>query len=215
MNKSVNNYFLNGCGRCPLGGTPECKVHSWNSELLLLRSFVRESELTEECKWGVPCYTYKNKNVLTISAFKEYCAISFFKGSLLKDDLEILVKPGKNSQSARLLKFKNIEEIKEIKQVIKEYISQAIKVEKVGSKVEFKKNPEPFPDELEQKFREDSLFKSSFEGLTPGRQRGYILYFSAPKQSKTRISRIEKSVGKILNGKGIHDDYRMRKKTNK
>ncbi len=213
MNKTVENYLLEGCGRCPLGGTPDCKVHKWIQELKLLRKIVLECGLTEECKWGIPCYTFQNSNVLLVSAFKDYCAISFFKGSLLNDTEEILEKPGKNSQATRLIKFKNIEKVKEIEAEIKTFIYEAIEVEKAGLKVNFKKNPEPIPEELKKKFAGDQMLKSAFEALTPGRQRGYIIHFSAPKQSKTRESRIEKSVGKILNGEGLHDKYTRKNKT--
>ena len=211
MNKSVDNYFIEGCGRCPLGGTSDCKVHRCLPELELLRCIVLECGLVEECKWGVPCYTFNNKNVLIVSAFNDYCSISFFKGSLLSDPQGILTKPGKNSQAARLFKVTNIEQIKKNKNDIKTYIHEAIEVEKAGIKVHFKKNPEPIPEELEAKFEEDSIFKNAFEALTPGRQRGYIIFFSAPKLSKTRVSRIEKSIGKILNGIGLHDKYSRRK----
>ncbi len=207
MNKSVDNYFLEGCGRCPLGGTSDCKVHKWASELELLRMIVLDCGLTEECKWGVPCYTFQNKNVLLLSAFKDYCSISFFKGSLLSDSRRLLTKPGKNSQAARLIKFTNSRGIKEIENDIKTYIYEAVEVEKAGLKVHFKKQPEPIPEELEKKFEEDPMLKTAFESLTPGRQRGYIIYFSAPKQSKTKESRIEKCIGKILNGEGLHDKY--------
>ena len=207
MNNQVDNYLLEGCGRCPLGGTPDCKVHKWTAELELLRTIVLDCGLTEELKWGVPCYTFQGGNVLMVSAFKEYCSISFFKGSLLSNTKGILEKPGPNSQAARLIKFTNTARIQEIEEDIRTSIYEAIEVEKAGLKVLFKKNPEPIPEELEQKFAEDPVLKSAFEALTPGRQRGYILFFSAPKQSKTRVSRIEKSVEKILNGEGLHDKY--------
>ena len=212
MNTTVENYLINGCERCPLGGSPDCKVHNWIDELIWLRRIVLECGLTEECKWGVPCYTYQNKNVLLVSALKEYCSLSFFKGSLLSDPEKILEKPGKHSQAMRLLKFYDVEKILEMKQVIKDYIIESVEIEKAGREVKFKKNPEPIPQELESKFEEDPLLKSAFEALTPGRQRGYILFFSAPKQSKTRSSRIEKSIEKILNGEGMHDKYKSRKR---
>ena len=212
MVSTVDNYLLEGCGRCPLGGTPECKVHQWTNELTLLRRFVLECELVEEIKWGVPCYTSQNKNVLIISAFKSYCALSFFKGVLLKDEKELLVKPGKNSQAARLFKFTDIQQIQEVENDIKQYIYEAVEVEKAGLKVEFKKKTEPIPEELELKFNEDPTFQNAFETLTPGRQRGYIIYFSAPEQSKTRTSRIEKCIGKILNGEGLNDKYSRKPK---
>ena len=208
MNQTVDNYLMNGCGRCPLGGTPNCKVHRWLPELELLRAIVLKSGLTEESKWGVPCYSFKKKNVLIISAFKDFCSINFFKGVLLSDTKNILVKAGKNTQAARLMKFNNVSEIKRVEVDIQNYISEAIVVEKAGIKVELKSNPEPIPEELEKILKDDAVLKTAFEALTPGRQRGYILYFSAPKQSKTRVSRIEKSMGKILKGEGLHDKYK-------
>jgi uncharacterized protein YdeI (YjbR/CyaY-like superfamily) len=210
MNPKIDNYLVNGCGRCPLGGTPQCKVHSWQEELLKLRKIVLDCGLKEELKWGVPCYTFDEKNVLMVSAFNEYCSISFFKGALLSDTKPLLEKPGENTQAARLIKFTTLEEIEECKIVLQTLVHEAIEIEKAGLKVEFKKNPEPIPKELEEILNDDPNFKMSFYNLTPGRQRGYILYFSVPKQSKTRISRIEKCIPLILNGKGIHDDYRRK-----
>ncbi|MDG1841195.1 MAG: YdeI/OmpD-associated family protein [Crocinitomicaceae bacterium] len=212
MNKSVDDYFLEGCGRCPLGGTPECKVHTWNSELELLRKIVLDCGLTEEFKWGAPCYTFQNKNILMVSALKEYCCIGFFKGSLLGDDKSLLVKQGVNSQAVRLFKFKTFEEIVEIEADIKAYIFEAVEVEKAGLEVVFNKNPEPIPLELESKFEEDPVLKAAFEALTPGRQRGYIIHFSQPKQEKTRVSRIEKCTPMILSGIGLNDKYKSMKK---
>ena len=210
-NPEVNLYLQEGCGRCPLGGTPDCKVHSWTQELQRLRAIVLECGLIEEVKWGVPCYTFQQKNVLILSAFKAYCSISFFKGSLLSDPKGILVKPGPHSQAARLLKFTHLTEIEDLAADIPSYIFEAIEVERAGLKVAFTQHPEPIPEELEQAFAEDPVLKSAFEALTPGRQRGYILYFSAPKQSKTRISRIEKNTEKILSGVGLHDHYGRKK----
>lgn len=212
MNPKVDKYLIDGCMRCPLGGTPECKVHTWPKELDLLRRIVHECGLTEELKWGAPCYTFQDKNVLMVSALRDYCCISFFKGSLLKDSKGLLEKPGPNSQAARLFKFASVEEIRQIEEDIKNYIFEAIEVEKAGLKVEFKKNPESITEELEQKFEEDPFFKAAFESLTPGRQRGYILFFSQPKKSETRTSRIEKCVSKILNGEGLNDKYQSKKK---
>ncbi|WP_422084035.1 YdeI/OmpD-associated family protein [Ulvibacterium sp.] len=207
MTKTVDNYLMEGCGRCPLGGTLDCKVHKWIPELELLRLLVLDCGLREESKWGVPCYTFQNKNVLLVSAFKEYCAISYFKGALLSDTHGVLEKPGANSQAARLIKFTDSRKIKEMEAELKTYIHEAVEIERLGLKVNFKKNPEPIPEELERKFEEDPILKTAFEALTPGRQRGYILYFSAPKQSRTRESRIERSIGKILNGEGLNDKY--------
>ncbi|WP_422082113.1 YdeI/OmpD-associated family protein [Ulvibacterium sp.] len=212
MNPKVDNYLEQGCMRCKLGGTHDCKVHAWTAELEKLREIVLDCGLTEELKWGVPCYTFNDGNVLMVSALKNYSAISFFKGVLLKDPDNILEKPGPNSQSARLIKFTNVNEIPELEPTLNRYIYEAIEVEKAGLKVNFKKNPEPIPEELERKFEEDPVLKSAFESLTPGRQRGYIIYFSQPKQSETRESRIEKCAGKILNGEGLHDKYSGRRK---
>ena len=205
MNTSVDEYFLEGCRRCPLGGTPDCKVHNWTEELKLLRSLILDCGLEEESKWGVPTYTYHANNVLILAAFKAYCSISFFKGALLSDEAKILEKPGKNTQAARLIKFTDIKEVTQLKSTIKSYIFEAIEIEKAGLEVKFEKNPEPIPEELQVKLDENPKLKSAFEALTPGRQRGYILFFSAPKQSKTRDSRIEKSIPKILKGKGMND----------
>lgn len=212
MNKSVDDYFLEGCGRCPLGGTPDCKVHTWTSELELLRRIVLDCGLTEESKWGAPCYTFQNKNILMVSALKEYCCIGFFKGSLLSDNKNILMKQGANSQAVRLFKFENINEIVKVESDIKAYIFESIEIEKLGLKVKFKKNPEPIPEELEIKFTEDPVLKNAFEALTPGRQRGYIIHFSQPKQEKTRMSRIEKCTPMILSGIGLNDKYKSMKK---
>jgi len=211
MNSNVNQYFLEGCGRCPLGATPACKVHSWTVELETLREILLDSELTEELKWGVPCYTFQKKNILLLSAFKKYCAIGFFKGVLLNRCKDILEKPGANSQASRLIKFTNLEQITKLETEIKICIKEAIEVEKSGLKVNFKKNPEPMPEELLTRLEDDAIFKTAFEALTKGRQRGYILYFAAPKQSKTRIARIEKSISKILNGEGLNDKYSLKK----
>jgi uncharacterized protein YdeI (YjbR/CyaY-like superfamily) len=212
MNPKIDNYLAEGCGRCPLGGTSDCKVHQWPEELKKLRTVLLSCGLKEELKWGVPCYTYQNKNVVLMSAFRKYCSLSFFKGALLKDPHIILEKPGPNSQSDRVIKFANVQQVKELEDVLKAYVSEAIEVEKAGLKVKYKKNPEPIPEELQQKFDEDLFFKTAFEELTPGRQRGYILHFSQPKQSKTRVARIEKCVPKILNNEGLHDKYSSKKK---
>lgn len=208
MNPEIDAYLVEGCGRCPLGGTADCKVHTWTAELEKLRQIVLECGLEEELKWSVPCYTYQGKNILLVSAFKEYAAISFFKGALLADSAGVLVAPGKSSQSIRLMKFTSVRMIMEMEAVLKAYIFEALEVEKAGLKVEFKKNPEPVPLELQQKLDKDLYFRTAFESLTPGRQRGYIIHFSQAKQSKTRQARIEKYTSKILNGEGLHDAYK-------
>ena len=205
MNSKVDQYLIDGCGRCKYYATPNCKVNTWIEELKILRSIALESGLNEEIKWGVPCYTFENKNIILVSAFKDYCAISFFKGTLIKDKKNLLEKPGDNSQSAMYLKFNKESDILSNKKIIKSYIEQAIEIEKSGLKVEFKKNPEPIPEELNKKFQENPEFKKAFFSLTPGRQRGYILFFSQPKQTKTREARIEKCTTKIFNGEGLNE----------
>jgi uncharacterized protein YdeI (YjbR/CyaY-like superfamily) len=205
MNKGVDVYLTEGCGRCNLVGTPKCKVHTWNNELVLLRTIILDCGLTEEVKWGSPCYTYNNKNVLMLAALKSYCAISFFKGVLLNDSKNILDKPGENSQHGRLIKFTKDSDLAAMEKTIKQYIKQAIEIEKAGLKVETAPNPEPIPDEFKQVMDENPELKSAFFALTPGRQRSWILHFSSAKQAQTRISRIEKYTPKILQGKGFHD----------
>lgn len=205
MDHKIDLYLEEGCGRCPLYRTPQCKVHSWSDELKQLRRIVLECGLDEEFKWSQPCYVFQNRNILFVTAFKEYAALAFFKGALLADPNGILVAPGANSQSARQIRFTDAKDIIELEPVLKAYIYEAIEMEKMGLKVNLKKNPESIPEELRNKFDKIPELKSAFEALTPGRQRGYILYFSQPKQSKTRESRIEKNMDKIFNGKGIND----------
>jgi uncharacterized protein YdeI (YjbR/CyaY-like superfamily) len=206
MNPKVDPYFTEGCGRCPLGGTPACKVNLWPQALAILRNILLDCGLHEVLKWGVPCYTFRNSNVLILAAFKDYCAVSFFKGALLADADGILDKPGTHTQAARLIKFTDAREITQMEPILKAYIFEAIEVEKAGLIVTFQKDTEiVFPDELQQVLDEDTVFKSAFEALTPGRQRAYMLYFSAAKQSPTRISRIEKCMAQIFKGKGLND----------
>lgn len=206
MNPQIDAYLLDGCGRCPLGATPACKVNHWRSELEQLRVFILDCGLKEELKWSVPCYTWQGKNVLLLSALKNHAIVGFFKGSLLNDTHKILVSPGKNSQSDRRLIFTNVQQILEQEAILKAYIFEAIEIEKAGLSVDFKnKNELVLVEELQLKLEEDPELKAAFAALTPGRQRGYNLYFSQAKQSKTRISRIEKYRTKILEGKGFHD----------
>ena len=205
INPSVNAYLIDGCGRCSFYRTPQCKVHTWSEELVKLRGLVLECGLKEEFKWSQPCYTFNNKNILLVTAFKEYATIAFFKGALLKDPEKILVAPGKSSQAVRQFRFNKVEDILKMESFIKEYIIEAVKLEQEGETLSFKKNPEPIPEELKERLDQDSTFKAAFEALTPGRQRGYIIHFSQPKQSKTREARIEKNRAKILSGKGFND----------
>jgi uncharacterized protein YdeI (YjbR/CyaY-like superfamily) len=182
------------------------KAKKWQEEIGKLRTIVLDCGLTEELKWGVPSYTFENSNIVLIHVFKDYCALLFFKGALLKDDYGILIQQTKNVQSARQIRFTNTREIVKMKTVLKAYIYEAIEVEKAGLKVKLKK-PQEFviADEFKNKLKKMPALKSAFEKLTPGRQRGWLLYFSAPKLSKTRESRVEKSMKLILSGKGIND----------
>jgi len=212
INPQVDLYIQDGCGRCELGGTPDCKVHRWTKELKALRTIILETGLREERKWGVPCYTYQKSNLVIISALKESCVLSFFKGVLLKDPQKILQKPGENSQSDRLIRFTKVKQITQLKSTIKAYIQEAIEAEKAGLKVEFKAKDElTYPDELNILFAEDLEYKEAFERLTPGRQRGYLLHFSQPKQTQTKIARMKKYRQQILAGVGMHDKYKMNK----
>jgi uncharacterized protein YdeI (YjbR/CyaY-like superfamily) len=169
---------------------------------------ILDCQLTEELKWGWPCYTFQKSNIVLINGFKEYCALLFFKGALLNDANGILIKIGENTQAGRQIRFTNVREIVEMEPILKAYIYEAIEVEKAGLKVNFKKNTELiFPEEFQNKLDENPALKTAFDALTPGRQRAYNLYFSAPKQSKTRESRVEKCMQQILNGKGLNDQY--------
>lgn len=182
------------------------KAKKWKAEMNALRTIVLDSGLTEELKWYQPCYTFDGSNVIIISAFKEFCVLSFFKGALLKDAKGLLDKPGENTQSGRWIKFTSVQEIEKLKPVLKTYVREAIEVEKAGLKVKYKKTSEyKIPEELQIKLDESPALKTAFNNLTPGRQRGYLLYFSAAKQSKTRTSRIEKCTKQILIGKGLND----------
>lgn len=205
-NPLIDNYLKEGCGRCPLVGTPECKVNPWRPILTKLRKAILESGLTEELKWKVPCYTHDGKNILILSAFKDFCSISFFKGSLLKDTHAILVAPGENSQATRQIRITTAKEATEAVSFLPAYIEEAMDLERENRKVDFSaKNKLVYPDELQNKFDDHPKLKEAFETLTPGRQRGYLLHFMAAKQSKTRESRIDKCVDRILLGKGMMD----------
>lgn len=196
-----DSYFEIGCER---GGTPKCNIHTWHEELKLLRSILLECGLNEALKWGSPCYSLENKNIVMLSCFNNACNISFFKGGLLKDAHNILSKPGKNTNFARVIKFTSVDEVIKLKNILKDYIYEAIDVEKSGLKIEPKKvTDDDVPEELKNKLAQDEEFKKAFEVLTVGRQRGYYMYFAAAKQSKTRAARIEKCVPLIMAGKGF------------
>ncbi len=178
----------------------------WREEFGKLREIVLSCGLAEELKWGVPCYTFEGKNVVLIHGFKEYCAMLFVKGALLKDTNGVLVQQTENVQAGRQIRFTGVQQIADMEATLKAYIAEAVEIEKAGLEVEFKKNPEyTVPEELQRRFDEDAALKTAFEGLTPGRQRAYLLYFSQPKQAKTRESRIEKYAQLILAGKGLND----------
>ena len=182
------------------------KPSQWQDAYRELRRIALDTGLTEELKWGKPCYIYSGSNVFLTHGFKEYCALLFHKGVLLKDTEGILIQQTKNVQSARQLRFNHVDEVRELEKVIKAYIHEAIEVEKAGLEVKMKKTSEfDMPEELQNKLDEDTAFKTAFEALTPGRQRGYMLHISQAKQSKTRISRIEKSIPKIFEGKGYNE----------
>ena len=181
-------------------------AQKWREEFEKLRMIILECGLTEELKWGVPCYTFQKNNIVLIHGFKEYCAILFIKGALLQDAQGVLIQQTQNVQAGRQIRFTNIREIDEIEPVLKAYIYEAIEVEKAGLKVDFKKNTElVFPEEFQKKLDEMPALKTAFEALTPGRQRAYNFYFSEPKQSKTREARVEKCMQQILDGKGLND----------
>ena len=182
------------------------KAKKWREEFQKLRMVCLERGLTEGLKWGKPCYTFQNSNIVLIHGFKDYCALLFFKGALLKDAKGILVQQTENVQAARQIRFTNVREIVEMEPVLKTYIKEAIEVEKAGLEVNYKKTSEfVIPEEVQNRLDESPALKTAFAALTPGRQRGYILYFSAAKQSKTREARVEKCVQQILNGKGLND----------
>ncbi len=182
------------------------KAGKWQEEVKQLRTIVISSGLTEELKWGHPCYTLNKNNVVLIHDFKEYCALLFHKGALMKDPKDILIQQTENVQSARQIRFTSLKEIVKMKSAIKAYIKEAIAIEKAGLKVELKKTSEyKMPEEFKNELKENSELKTAFEALTPGRQRGYLLYFSAPKQSKTREARIKKYIKQIIDGKGLND----------
>jgi uncharacterized protein YdeI (YjbR/CyaY-like superfamily) len=206
MNPLADKYLIDGCMRCKYGGTPQCKVNTWRLELGYLRNIVLETGLNEEIKWGVPVYTLNGKNVVLIGALKNCATMGFFKGALIADTHKLFAKQG-NKQSDREVRFTHIDEIIRLEEILKSYLIEAIAIEKSGQKVEFKKNPEPLPEELLHAFEQDTPFEKAFYALSPGRQRGYVIHFSQPKQSQTRKSRIEKFKQQIFLGIGLHDKY--------
>jgi uncharacterized protein YdeI (YjbR/CyaY-like superfamily) len=192
MNTQVDEYIQN--------------ADKWQAEMAMLQTILLDCGLTEVLKWRVPCFMLQKSNLILIGKFKAYVTLSFFKGVLLKDENGILVSPGENSQTMKMAKFTSVQQIIELEAVLKAYIYEAIEIENAGLKVEMTKSKNlDFPEELIQKLNKDSVFKTAFEGLTPGKQRGYKIYFSAAKQSATRTSRIEQYTERILKGQGFHD----------
>ena len=192
MNFKVDFYFT--------------KATKWQEEIKKLRKIVLDCGLNEELKWGCPCYTFRESNIVLIHTFKEYCALLFMKGALLNDANNILIQQTENVQAARQVRFTTLQEIVEMEAILKAYIYEAIEVEKAGLKVDLKKTTEfTIAEEFQKKLDQLPALKTAFDALTPGRQRAYMLHFSAPKQSKTRESRVEKSMQMILNGKGLDD----------
>jgi len=192
MNPKVDFYFN--------------KAKKWKEEIELLRTIVLDCHLTEELKWGCPCYTHEGNNIVLIHVFKEYCALLLFKGVLLKDPKGILIQQTENVQAARQIRFTSVAQITKLKASIKAYIMEAVKVEEAGLKVEMKKTSEyAVPEEFQSKLDKDANLRKAFKALTPGRQKGYLFYFSQAKQAKTREARVEKYIPQILDGKGIVD----------
>ena len=182
------------------------ELQKWKQELEQLRAIVLDCGLVEELKWGTPCYMFQKSNIILLGAFKDFCIISFLKGALLGDTEGILTKMGENTQAARVVKFTSVKEIKKLKAILKTYIFEAVEIEKAGLKIEPKKQSEyTIPEELKNQFKQHPDLKKAFDALTPGRQRGYLLYFSDSKQSKTREARIEKYLSRIMKGKGLND----------
>jgi uncharacterized protein YdeI (YjbR/CyaY-like superfamily) len=182
------------------------RATKWQEEFKQLRIIILDCGLDEELKWGVPCYTFKQKNIVLIHGFKQYCAILFVKGALLNDARGVLIQQTENVQAARQIRFTNVQEIIELKTTLKAYILEAIELEQAGVKVNYKKTQDYLiPEEFQSKLDQIPTLKTAFESLTPGRQRAYIYYFSQPKQSKTRQARVEKNIPQILNGKGLND----------
>jgi len=209
LNPGVDKYLMDGCMRCKYGGTPQCKVNTWREELENLRQIALESGLKEEVKWGIPVYTHKGKNILSVSALKNHALMGFFNGVLFTDSEKILGNQA-NILEARVLKFTNVSDIEAKSEVIAAYIKEAVKIEESGRKVEIVREEIPLPEELEEAFAEDPDFRKAFYQLTPGRQRAYLIHFGQSKVKKTRLARIEKYKQQIFDGIGLYDHYSKR-----
>ena len=201
----VEDYLVDGCGRCKDYRTPQCKVNTWREVLLRLRAIVLEEGLEETLKWKQPCYLFNGTNVGLVTCFRERAVFSFFKGALLPDPEGRLVAAGPNSQSGRYFEFRSVEDVEVGEGALRTLIREAIKVEREGSKVKVARKAEPVPDELQAALDDDPMLAEAFHALTPGRQRSHILHVSGAKQSETRANRVEKCRPKILAGKGFLD----------
>lgn len=205
-NPAVDEYLAEGCGRCDKVGTAECKVNTWRDGLIELRSVLLDTSLVEDRKWGSPCYTFNGQNVVMIGTFKNDFVLSFIKGALLEDKENLLVAPGENTQSGRVIRFTDARQVKERAVAIKAYILEAMELHKAGVRVELKKHEDyEVPFELRQAMDQDEDLKKVFFALTPGRQRSYFLHIGGAKQAKTRAARVEKCRDKIFDGKGFNE----------
>lgn len=205
-NPAVDEYLAEGCGRCDKVGTPECKVNTWREGLAELRKIVLDTPLVEDRKWGSPCYTFNGQNVVMIGTFKTNFVLSFMKGALLEDKEKLLVAPGENTQSGRVIRFTDAQLVVELAPILKAYILEAIELHKAGARVEFKKHEDyEIPFELRQAMDQDEDLKEAFFALSPGRQRSYFLHIGGAKQAKTRAARVEKCRDKIFDGKGFNE----------
>lgn len=203
---SISDYFEQGCGRCSRFQKPDCSTQLWRAELAVLRSTILTVGLTEEVKWSHPCYTDQGKNIAVIGAFRDCCVLTFFKGALLSDPAQILELPGENSQVGRVIRIRSVEQVRSLAGTICDYLREAIEIERSGREVEkIKIEDRPIPQELADKFDELPELREAFRRLSPGRQRGYLLHFSQPKQAKTREARIEKCLDQIMAGQGLND----------
>ena len=206
MNPLVDNYFKVGCGRCALGGTPQCKVHLYPKGLKYLRQILLDCGLQEELKWSVPCYTHQQKNVVILAAFKNYFSLSFFKGALLQDPNKLLQAPGEHTQVNRLLKFTASTHLPEYTDQIKAFVFEAMALEDLPQKPNKSKTTTKISvPEWDQTLKQTPVLKKAFNALSPGRQRAYLIYFSSAKQTQTRLKRIQQYVPYILQGKGMND----------
>lgn len=205
-NPAVDEYLAEGCGRCDLVGTPACKVNTWRDGLTRLRDIVLDTPLTEDRKWGAPCYTWDGHNVVMIGAFKNNYVLSFMKGALLKDPHDLLEAPGEHTQSGRVIRFTDADRVTALAPVLKDYLLEAIDIEKAGLSVAFKSTDDyDVPIELQEAMDHDPDLRDAFEALTPGRQRSYLIHIGSAKQAKTRVNRVEKCREKIFSGKGFNE----------